>query len=199
MKYTFTEDPCPCVLIEDVYNETQLSEVWKEINFIRLSFKSDTGGARDDDGKLMKNNKGVFLSQVFKSPEYSKITQHTGQQLFLNNWWHDIHDTWFGKMYGRMNHTSTLVSEYSDGGYYYPHSDFSVFSALIWLWEEPKSFEGGNFYFTDRDKKITPKNNSGIIFLGSEPHAVDEVRGDGRVVISTFINLRPELMKEFKP
>ena len=192
MKYTYSEDPCPCVLLEDVFDETQLDEVWKEIDFIRLSYQSDTGGARDDDGKLMKNNNGMFLNEVFTSPDYSKIMKHTTQQLFDNGWWHGIHHTWFGKMYGRMNHKSMLISEYSDGGYYHPHSDFDVFTALIWLWKEPKPFEGGDFYFVDRNKKITPENNSGIIFLGSEPHAVDEVKGDGRFVISTFITLSPD-------
>ena len=97
---------------------------------------------------------------------------------------------WIRKMYSNTNWSCLLTSYYKNGDYYLPHTDNAVFTFLIWLWKEPKKFEGGNFYFSDINHKVECKNNSGIIFLSSEKHEVDKVITEhndfGRYCITMF-------------
>ena len=193
MRIEYSDAPCPHVLLHEFFSEEELKLVWQEIELVRLSYQTfdgyDTGAATNSDGESLKQNSGSFLYDIYKDKKFSPIIKATEQNLFYNKWYESF-DHWFGRLYAKMNHLSTLLNEYNDGDHYKPHQDNDIFTALIWLWKEPKSFSGGNFYFTNHDKKIIPENNSGIIFLGSEHHAVDTVHGDGRFCISTFINLR---------
>lgn len=193
MRIEYSDAPCPHVLLHEFFSEEELKLVWQEIDLVRLSYQTfdgyDTGAATNSDGESLKQNSGSFLYDIYKDKKFSPIIKATEQNLFYNKWYESF-DHWFGRLYAKMNHLSTLLNEYNDGDHYKPHQDNDIFTALIWLWKEPKSFSGGNFYFTNHDKKIIPENNSGIIFLGSEHHAVDTVHGDGRYCISTFINLR---------
>lgn len=193
MRIEYSDAPCPHVLLHEFFSEEELKLVWQEIELVRLSYQTfdgyDTGAATNSDGESLKQNSGSFLYDIYRDKKFSPILKATEQNLFYNKWYESF-DHWFGRLYAKMNHLSSLLNEYNDGDHYKPHQDNDIFTALIWLWKEPKSFSGGNFYFTNHDKKIIPENNSGIIFLGSEHHAVDTVHGDGRYCISTFINLR---------
>ena len=193
MRIEYSDAPCPHVLLHEFFSEEELKLVWQEIELVRLSYQTfdgyDTGAATNSDGESLKQNSGSFLYDIYRDKKFSPILKATEQNLFYNKWYESF-DHWFGRLYAKMNHLSSLLNEYNDGDHYKPHQDNDIFTALIWLWKEPKSFSGGNFYFTNYDKKIIPENNSGIIFLGSEHHAVDTVHGDGRYCISTFINLR---------
>ena len=63
---------------------------------------------------------------------------------------------------------------------------FPFFTVLIWLYDEPKGFTGGDLIFNDFDVTIPCKNNTGVIFLGPWHHEVTEVKGQGRYTLTMF-------------
>ena len=76
---------------------------------------------------------------------------------------------------------------YADGQYYNPHCDQSLFTTLVWLYEEPKPFTGGDLIFWEYDKYTIPcNNNTGIIFYGSTIHEVPPIKGEGRYTLTCF-------------
>ena len=199
MKVTFVEDPTPHLLLEDVYSEDQLSTLWKEIEILTPSLDppSETGSAwhEDDEKTLKKQNKGLFLYNVYNRRDVSPIISITEQILFNDMAEHVDENHWITKVYKACNWNTLLLSYYQNNNYYEPHTDLSTLTCLIWLWKEPKKFSGGNLTLTNYDHTIECKNNTGIIFFGGEEHAVNNVTLDeeyidqnlGRYTISTFM------------
>jgi hypothetical protein len=70
---------------------------------------------------------------------------------------------------------------------------------MYWLWEEPKSFTGGNVHLTDYDIEIPLERNQLMIMPSSSNHAVDPIKminsvdklsGMGRYCIVRFLKLK---------
>ena len=81
---------------------------------------------------------------------------------------------------------------------YEPHVDQCVVSICIWLWKEPKRFEGGDFFFPDFDKRIKVQTNHAVVFPSVIQHSEDEIqmmpehmgKGLGRFSICNFLNYK---------
>lgn len=141
----------------------------------------------------------MFLHQMYNVPNISAIISKTQSRLFNENIVELLPTNhWFVNLYRMCNWISVLLSYYEKEHYYKPHRDISVFTALIWLWKEPKQFTGGDFMFSDHDYSVECKNNRAIIFLGPEQHAVSTVnvneefigKNYGRYTISCFTGLK---------
>jgi Rps23 Pro-64 3,4-dihydroxylase Tpa1-like proline 4-hydroxylase len=96
------------------------------------------------------------------------------------------------RQFGETNKDSTFVSYYEDSDHFKPHFDVFQFTALIWLYKEPKQFEGGDLIFNELNEKIEIKNNRMLFFPSYLLHSVEEVKmkinefGMGRYCISHF-------------
>ncbi|NDB30204.1 2OG-Fe(II) oxygenase [archaeon] len=191
MKAKFVDIPTPHILLYDVFDEETLPLIWKELDFIHpiLVDGSNTAPA-ETDGHILKNNKGKFIYDVYANINYSTICKQVRNIAFNSNMQDFWKDNWIKEMYNTTNWDSTLISYYDNGSYYAPHVDTAVFTMLLWLWKEPKSFSGGDFSFTRTYHNIECQNNSGIIFLSSEKHGVSKVNlktpDYGRYCISVF-------------
>lgn len=198
MKFQFFTEPTSYLYLEDIFSDEELNLMWSEIEVLTPSLDPPgiTGSAfyEDDDKTLKKNNMGLFLHETYARPQVSPIISHTEKVLFdkLANKFEQ--NNWFYKTYRMCNWNTILLSYYEDGQYYEPHRDVAVFTALFWLWKEPKKFKGGNLMFTEHGHIIECKNNCGILFPSAEEHQVfpvnleEEYRNQnlGRYVISTF-------------
>jgi len=70
------------------------------------------------------------------------------------------------------------LSIYSDGDYYLPHIDESLYTSVLWLNKEPKEYEGGNFIFHFEDgstEEVETKNNRMVLFPSFYKHEVKPV------------------------
>jgi len=200
MKIEVFEEPFPYIQIYNFYTDEELELIWKELNFIlnehNLASPSETGSARKD-GVPLKSNQGIFLDSFYENRESSNI-------LRLNRKFFEVSEKIFGKCNNwflknfKSNLDWTLISYYENGDYYHKHTDIAFATCLTWLYQEPKSFEGGNLLFEDYDIEIKIKNNSLIFFPSIIPHTVTKVSMDekyidkllGRICISQFICLR---------
>jgi hypothetical protein len=196
------KNPFPFLQIENLYTEDDLILIWKELDFLthpdKLDIPENTGTAVDEETKVpLKKNKGLFLDELYSSRKISNILTIT-KQLFSPVILNAFAELSFG--YENIKDTdkdATLLSYYENSEYYKSHKDQALYTAVTWFFKEPKSFSGGNFYFTDYGVKIEVQNNMAIIFPSFVKHAVDKIilkennnlTGYGRYSISQFLYL----------
>ena len=195
-------DPFPFLEIENMYDDDQLKLIWQELEFLNQSDKFEspekTGSAKHK-GEILKKNTGLYLDDLYKSRNISNILT-VNKNLFLPYILEEFSSLCF--LYENIKHTNedtTLISYYDNGGYYKPHQDHALYSAVTWFFKEPKKFDGGDFYFTDYNLKIKVKNNKTVLFPSVIHHSVDEIlmntdscSGYGRYVMAQLLHLLPK-------
>lgn len=199
--------PFPYLQIEDMYDQEELRYIWQELDFLTYSQKlkppKETGSA-EKNGKLLKNNFCLFLDDLYNDRNISNILT-VNRKLFSERYLSEFSN--LNHAYNLIYHTNfdaTLISYYANGGYYEPHKDKAVYTALTWLYKEPKKFYGGDFNFDEYDIKIKIKNNMTIIFPSFVTHSVDEVfmnseeiDGMGRYCMTQFMFLNSNSVNNF--
>ena len=169
MKFTIVKDPIPFLIIDNTYNKEEEKLIFNEIEFFANKFQSadQTGSASDINGNLKKNNKGIFLDNVYSDRSFSNIL-NINRCLFNNEVKSNLSKCHYAyDLLGISNFDKTLVSYYDDGSNYFSHRDTSVISIITWLYKQPKNFSGGNFKFTDYNLDVELKNNRTIIFFST--------------------------------
>lgn len=198
--FTSKNEPFPYIYIENIFTEKELEKIHQELDYYQMMKNDfflnakDTAPAQSKDGKILKKNKAFFLTEVWSSPNFSYICK-TCHSLFVPNAFSHEDNHYFKGF--RPGLTGFLISYYGDGDYYKPHSDSAVASMVIWIYKEPKKFEGGDFIFSDfPDLKVESKNNCGIIFPSRYWHQVNPVKisvedqeaGNGRYSFNLFMD-----------
>jgi Rps23 Pro-64 3,4-dihydroxylase Tpa1-like proline 4-hydroxylase len=192
------KDPFPFLKIENFYNEDELKLIWQELEFlthpIKLNPPEETGTAVDINNIILKNNFGILLDNSYYKRELSSILC-VNKKIFSEEILDHFSKLSFG--YEELYHTNddkTLISYYENGGYYKPHIDNAIYTAITWFFREPKCFTGGDFYFYDYDYKIEIQNNMTVIFPSFVRHSVSEIisdetkfTGNGRYSMTQFI------------
>jgi len=190
-KVTIIDIPCPVVVIDDFYDNGEVDLIMHELNFLtpdKLLTPDLTGAAYDNDGRLKKENQGMFLDDLYSERSVSNIL-NINRKAFDNNvtdFLVDVHPIFEGYKYA--NKDSTLVSHYKDSNYYEAHRDSSLFTTLTWFYNKPKPFEGGDLVLPDYNITIECKFNRIVFMYGSTQHEVTKIKGDGRYCISNFVN-----------
>lgn len=171
------KEPFPFLQIDNLYDEDELELIWQELNFLtpKLENPENTGAAKDNEGKSLKNNSGVLLDDIYQKRNISNILS-INPKLFSQEIINTFSELSFGyQNIKKTNYDRTLISYYENGGYYKPHEDIAIYTAVTWFFKEPKAFTGGDFYFTDYDLKIKIQNNMTVLFPSFVKHSVDEV------------------------
>ena len=185
----------PFVVFDNVLSEEVYNNVLSEIKLLECNSKppEKTGSAQDAHGNALKRNSGVWLGEVYADYEFSHICN-----AMLSFYRKEVvkqivqQDNAFIHLDRKELKFDVLLTNYSEGDYYKMHSDTSLFTTCLWLWEEPKSFEGGEFlfHFDERIEEVEIKNNRLVIFPGHYRHSVNTVTGSGsRYTISTFTSI----------
>lgn len=196
MQVTLCKEPFEFIIIDDTYTENELKLIFLELDFLCLSNKfldpNHTGSARDENNLIKKNNKGIFLDDVYKKRDHSNI-------LTLNRKIYSIqleHPSIILNFLKDSNFDITLLSYYENSDYYKSHKDLSVLTTVTYLHKQPKAFEGGNLILTEYGYQFEPLFNRTYIIPGVVEHEVTEVKmkledcekGLGRYCISNFIH-----------
>ena len=203
MNIVYYENPSPHIVIDNFYSEKELDDIWKELNFLTnsrtLLTPDQTGSAKNPEGILIKSNSGVFLDKIFS---FNRTVSHilTYNKKFFNEEFLNevIPKNFIFRYISTSSKNNTLVSYYENSDDYSTHFDYSTLTACTWLYKKPKQFTGGDFFLDEFNYKIPIQNNRTIIFPSVLLHSVDSVAmnnknneqfsGNGRYVISTFIN-----------
>ena len=201
----YVENPTPHLLLKNVFDPEELEMVHIELEFLYPLLKKgleDTGYTKGSTTKttdeIRKQNKGIFLDQVYVQPNHSFIWNVFQKKIYTPDITYAWPHTWQKKLCTHLSWSHYLVSYYEDTDYYLEHTDISIFSTLIWVWKEPIQFEGGDLFFSDKSHTIKVENNTGIIFFGTEPHGITAVQEKdclsktfGRWCIGSFSGILP--------
>jgi Rps23 Pro-64 3,4-dihydroxylase Tpa1-like proline 4-hydroxylase len=195
----FVETDSPIVVIDDFYDDKEMSCIWRELDFLTSASKlltpKDTSGAVDEHNNQLKSNHGVFLEDVYRDRKFSDILT-LNRKMFSP----DINKSLVSvspefKYIENINYDVTLLSYYDDSDFYKGHRDRSVLSYVYWCNKEPKQFDGGDLNFEELNVKVGYKNNRLVIFPSHYIHIVSSVEmkegntkfnTQGRYSISTF-------------
>jgi len=204
MNIKYINGRIPYILMENIYNKFEIDLIKKELNFLLDENKilyPDQSSSATTNNEILKRNRCIFLDQIYTNKNYSNILRISDKLFDLNGQHLRLlkpHEHWIFKNHCYNNKEQhILLSYYSDGDYYKKHLDFCKLTMLIWLYNEPKKFEGGNLILSDDDyrEEILLRNNFGIIFPSMIFHEVTPVKmidedldNDGRICLSFFLN-----------
>lgn len=182
-------EPFPHYIIHDFFTKFELSAIWNELQLFHLtnSFKD-----KDKTGDPLSNNKiGIILDEYYEDDRSKSSILNAYNKIFqLDSFIENKH------LYNFVldsNYDSTFLSYYLNNSEYKPHKDFSVMSAVLTLWREPKQFSGGDLWFPPENYIPKLNSNSLIIFPSHKLHSVtkitcdDSLIGSSRYSISKFI------------
>ena len=179
MKIEYFSSPVPFYIIREYLTKDEYSFYFKQIQKLKPMLKREgTGGAVDLEGGLKKQNQGVWIDSQHP------ITK-LNDKLFGPVSWETRND-WFYRMLTKKMNYSILLNYYEDGDYYLPHIDDSIITTILYLWEEPKTFTGGELCFGEFVVPI--ENNSMVIFPSMTEHSVNRLEGYGRWAITNFLH-----------
>lgn len=200
MNITVYEGKTPFLFIENFYDEESLKNINKEINFFKDRFvdAKDTETARDKNGALLAKKEGIYLDGYYGAQSKSSSIIKSSRNFFTQPVFDALEKAHlFYNVFKRCNASKTLLAYYGDGDYYNTHADNSIISSVIWLFQEPKSFSGGEFYFEAADIELPCKNNTAILFFSCVRHGVKTIKlnnkdhpWSGRFSISNFYFIR---------
>lgn len=198
MEFTFIADGINAVVIDNFYTPEEYDLVLGEcISLLpQMKGESQTAGALDAEGRVIKKNQGAFIKQTGSNIETlsaDKIfSPDVRDRMLLSN---SLYKILFG-----LNQFSTLVSYYTESDYYANHIDDSIFTVVVYVYKQPKKFSGGDIvlqsYIDGTMATVESLSNRAIIFPSVTPHSVKPVHlsndtgGDGRFCITHFINYR---------
>lgn len=188
----FIETGLPIAVIDDFYNEKELSLLWLELNFLtsanKLNPPKETCSATDDNNNQLKSNYGVFLEDIYQDRKFSDILT-LNRKMFSS----DINKSLVSiapefKYIQSINYDVTLLSYYENNDFYKGHRDKSVISYVYWCNKEPKQFTGGDLHFEELDATVGYKNNRLVVFPSHYIHVVSNVEMQEKDVnnFSTF-------------
>lgn len=185
------------LFIRNVCSEDELRLCKNELEILSFGLETPekTRSATHEDGRLKKQNRGVFFSEMYAlafsdcSP-CMRVIDEVIRIVRSDNY--TPHST-INYIAHNFLEYDLLFSAYSNGDYYEAHRDQGTLTLLFWV--KNKDFVGGNLKFTDFDEEILFEDNSIIIFPSHYQHEVSKVNtsedGYVRYVVSAF--LRPVL------
>ena len=203
---TLYDGPFPHLIVENFYNEEELSLIWEELDFYtkpgKLLPTVNYGGV-----SRKTNASALFLDAVYRSegegrPDYRKLSNilTVTRKIFNTDIIEVLSQSDIScRTFTENNSDATKVRYYHNGEYYKPHTDVTcLFLVFTYFYKEPKKFTGGELYFPPYDYEFPCPNNSLIIIPGYVEHGVRKVKiqdsdyfdGYGRYCISSFASIK---------
>ena len=173
-EYVIRQEPIPYMLVKNYFSEDDVEKMLKELRFLTPKMEFLDGVNLK---KGHKKNTQINLDDTYKNRKISNILNtmdkiYNDSELIKNL----KITSWFYNVWEWTNLDNTFVAYYEDTDYYKAHRDIAVVSIMYWLWEEPKSFTGGNVHLTDYDIEIPLERNQLMIMPSSIKHAVDPIK-----------------------
>jgi Rps23 Pro-64 3,4-dihydroxylase Tpa1-like proline 4-hydroxylase len=202
MDVRYLPEPFPHVIVDDMYNSEELNFIWKELDFIQTSnnfLDPYTSGGAMLEGKVLKNNYGIYLDHRYKDRDSSLILK-ISRKLWHEDIVRETQKHWALTPHFEANLDYSLLSYYKNSNYYKPHIDAACLTAITWFYKKPKMFDGGDLAFNiGTGYDVECKDNRMILFPSSIPHQVYDISLDdvnypehGRWAMSQFIMWRFE-------
>lgn len=186
----------PLLIVDNFFTDVELKRNMNELHHLTLFMKNpdETGSAKDKDGNLKKKNKACWIHEIYGPTQRSSFIYNSYRKIFSPEFIEEVRQkTWFGNYIPMTNTDATLISLYENGDSYASHVDDATITTLVWLWNEPKAFTGGDMIFDDK-YHFPIQNNMMVMFPSCIRHEVTEVLmedkpGFGRYAITNFSSI----------
>ena len=197
-KYIPHTEPIPYLLVKNYFDDKDVDSMLKELRFLtpKMTFIDGTNLPSKDH----KKNTQIGLDDLYQDRETSNILNTMNKIYDDSELTQKLNDmSWFYKVWEYTNFDQSFVAYYENSDYYKAHRDIAIISIMYWLWEEPKSFTGGNVHLTDYGIEIPLERNQLMIMPSSLHHAVDPIKmidnnkklsGMGRYCIVRFLKMK---------
>ena len=195
--YITHKEPIPYMLIKNYFDDKDIESLLSELRFLtpKMTYQEPKNMP---DGT--KQNNQINLDDFYVNRESSNILNTINKIYDDEELKKNLRDiSWFYNIWNYTNIDNTFVAYYENTDYYKAHRDISIISIMYWIWEEPKSFTGGNIHLTDYDIEIPLERNQMMIIPSSTYHAVDPIKmikqadklsGKGRYCIVRFLKMK---------
>lgn len=194
-------------IVDNWFSKEEEKLIWKELDFFtnnNMVKTSIDNVAINELGNLKGKSFRIYPMDIYNPNFYksSHILNSTDKQK-VENFRKLIKKTFkknnLYRLWETTNLDTTFVSYYENENFYDEHFDIAAFTCLVWLYKEPKKFNGGDFFLTTLDERIKSKNNRLIFFPSWYNHKVSTIKmndtvkelGYGRYTISTFYMHKP--------
>jgi len=191
------------LIIDNWYKKEELKRVMKELDYLSCTPMSRSENsfetARNSDNKSLSSSFRIYPEQLYTEKGYINSPILGSLKKFQQQEFHQkvtdafkSSNTAIDRVFMDTNASSTIINYYETNDRYDEHHDVFQFTILIWVYKEPKSFEGGDLIFTKLNEKIECKNNRMVLFPSFYYHAVTPVKmktsnvGFGRYAITHF-------------
>ena len=205
MEINYYKNPLPYIIVKDMYTSEELEGINAELDYyIKVNnFLDpwDSSSARDEKGRLLKNNLCIDLDTHYENRNNSIILK-TNRKLWDNDAIKNTADLhWALRVLLTATADYTLLSYYEKSHFYKSHTDRSHVTAVTWFMKDRSKFTGGDITFPRYKHTVKIQNNMTIIFPSSVNHSVSEVnvdkeyigKGYGRWAMSQFITHKDAL------
>ena len=191
MKITNLNTPFYHTVIEDFFNIEELKIIDEDLIQLNLDNKFSVDGHHSD--LVQRHGTRAFcLDQIYEGRrEESPILRCMRKIFGLDaDGLLDKTTNPFLNYLRISNKDTTFVQMYQDKCAYGEHQDGSVLTMLYVLYNEPKSYSGGDLIFTSHDYQPEIKNNSCLIFPSYELHKVTPIQANDEYLKRFSINQR---------
>ena len=194
---------CPFLIIDNWFSENEFNNVFKEVDFLFSGRNIDRAENNKDSAKYSDGGPKVLANRIYYEEIYNNTydNKFTHIPITIDKIRTDKFKTLLKETYPLQSRvffssakSSAILTYYENNDKYDTHYDNALFTILIWLYKEPKKFEGGDLKLTDINKTIKCVNNRMVIFPSYYEHAVlpikmnNKDKGYGRYTISHFFN-----------
>jgi len=175
--------PFPHIIIRNIYEDHELSDIMSEIDeiskFGKLNDSVNSGSYSFDkiSNSYKSTSKAVVLDVLYENRRHeSKILSHN-RKLFNRETILAIEkiSDYFGHM-KFIDKDMTKLKYYGDGDTYLHHQDVSRYTFTSYFFKNPKMFTGGNLIFDKYDYEIPIEHNMGVFFIGCFEHSSSSVK-----------------------
>ena len=193
----------PFLIIDDFYDSQEEKQIWTELELLHPLLKDEDGKTGNIAVDLDGNKKGE-ASRLYLD-DFDKDNRE--QSSILNLYKKIVSDDVIG-LYEKIvpswvtfkasNTDVSQISYYENKGYYGEHFDLYMHTCLIWFYEKPKKFQGGDLKFTQSSTLVECKHNRMVLFPSYYLHEVINInmekmytnKGLGRYCLTHFYNKR---------
>ena len=191
-KYITHTKQIPYLIVENFFKDEEVDNMLSEIKlFDENGLFCFQPGLKMEEGHKHNTQLGLDKLYAIRQASYTltKLDEIFHDKKLVKKL-EDMH--WFYDSWGLTNYDSSFVTKFVEDDYYHEHRDCAVISWMYWLWEEPKSFTGGDVRLTDYNIEVPVKRNQLMIFPSSIRHSVNKIEnGKGRYCVVRFLHILP--------
>lgn len=176
-------------VIDTFYTEDELEAIKIELPFIHSIATNGTTASAMRDNKILKNNKSVFVDDIYAGDRQASSVLTLNRKLFDPSVYTPLvqANCFYGHIQ-RCTADSTMANFYKEQEQYKSHWDTVVLTGITMI--KQGEFTGGELRFSEYNENIEFVDNRLVIFPGCVLHETLPIDGNDealRITLAQFL------------